>query len=177
MIFAAATAGPKMPNTTPAWNPRAVHHDGGAVLHPGFLLAHELPRLAAARRQRAEQHRREAVERDALGAVDHVGREIVVAESNDPLRKLPAERCHRVLLIRHAEGWSADVLPGRSLARGQARPGVSSTGGRITAGARTPPGSASCSPAGPGGRRTAAATGHLSAIPRGSACARWSPCT
>src|SRR5207244_4374399 len=36
--------------------------------------------------------------------------------------------------LRHAEGWSADVLPGRSLARGQARPGVGSTGGRLPQG-------------------------------------------
>ena len=32
-------------------HPGAVHHDGGAVLHAGFLVADQLHRLAAARRQ------------------------------------------------------------------------------------------------------------------------------
>ena len=48
----------------------------------------------AVRRPRAEEHRREAVERDALGAIDHGGREIFVAQTDDPLRELPAERGH-----------------------------------------------------------------------------------
>jgi len=39
------------------------------------------------------------VERDALGAVDYLGREIVIAQTHDPLRELPAERCHTFLLL------------------------------------------------------------------------------
>ena len=48
---------------------------------------------------RAEEHGGEAVERDALGAIDHLGREIVIAQTHDPLRELPAERCHHGLLL------------------------------------------------------------------------------
>jgi hypothetical protein len=32
---------------------------------------------------------------DALGAIDNRGREILVAETSDPLRELPAERGYR----------------------------------------------------------------------------------
>ena len=57
----------------------AVHHDGGAVVHPDFVVADELHRLLAAGGLRAEEHRRQAVQRDALGAIDHRGGEIVIA--------------------------------------------------------------------------------------------------
>ncbi len=84
---------------TASRHPGAVHHDGGATLHAGLFVADQLHRLAPARRQRAEQHRREPVECDALGAIDHRGRKIVKAKPDDPLRELPAERCHRVRLL------------------------------------------------------------------------------
>ncbi len=45
------------------------------------------------------------MKRDALGAIDHRGREILIAQPYDPLRKLPAERCHTCL------HYAAEVLP------------------------------------------------------------------
>src|SRR5206468_4705481 len=75
----------------------AVHHDRGAVPHTRFVLGDELHRLLAARRQEAEEHGRQPVQREPLGAVDHLGGKILVAETYDPLRELPAERSHAFL--------------------------------------------------------------------------------
>ena len=86
-------------------HPGAVHHDGGAVAHTRFFRGDELHALLASRRLRAEEHGGETVKRDALGAIDHRGREIVIAQPYDPLRKLPAERCHTCLR------YAAEVLP------------------------------------------------------------------
>ena len=52
----------------------------------------ELHRLLAGGDLRAEEHGREAVERDALGAIDHRGRQIFVAQANDPSSKYPCQR-------------------------------------------------------------------------------------
>ena len=51
-----------------------VHHDGGAVAHPCFVFGNEPHGLFAARQLRAEEDGGEAVERDALGTIDHLGR-------------------------------------------------------------------------------------------------------
>ena len=78
-------------------HPGAAHHDGGAVAHAGFFFRDELHGLPAARCLGAEEDRGEAMERHPLGAIDHRGRQILMAQTHDPLRKLPAERCHRFL--------------------------------------------------------------------------------
>ena len=58
---------------------------------PGLFFGDEADRLLAGRRLRAEQHRREAVQRHAFRAIDDRGRKIFVAQPGDPLRELPAE--------------------------------------------------------------------------------------
>jgi hypothetical protein len=45
------------------------------------------------------------VKRDALGTIDYLGREIIIAQPYDPLRKLPTDRCHSCLQ------YDAEILP------------------------------------------------------------------
>jgi hypothetical protein len=59
-------------------HPGAVYHDGGAVAYPVFFVGDELYGLPAIRRLRAEEHRRQTVERDALGTINYCRREIFV---------------------------------------------------------------------------------------------------
>ena len=72
------------------------------MAHTRFIRGDELHGLLAARRLRAEEHGGETVKRDAPGAISHRGREVVIAQPYDPLRKLPAERAILVsaLLLR-----------------------------------------------------------------------------
>jgi len=75
---------------------------------------------------------------NALGAIDHVGRQIVVAKLGDPLRELPAERCHPfVSLVRGrapmcGPGGNSDARP--EAARTLDRPGGSYCSGENAAG-------------------------------------------
>src|SRR5215510_7969671 len=119
-------------------HPRAVHHDGCAVLYAGFFVADQLHRLAAPRSQRAEEHGRQAVERQPLGAIDHFGRQIVIAEPDNPLRELTAERCHRVLLLETSLPFVVRRVVRRDAVPGGRRPRVpaparacGSTGGKL----------------------------------------------
>ena len=72
---------------------RAVDQDGGALPHARVFLDDERHGLPTFRRLGAEERGREPLERQALGAIDHRGREVVVAKPDDPPRELPAERC------------------------------------------------------------------------------------
>ena len=65
---------------------------------PGCLPVWQPDGLPAGLGLGAYEHGREALERDALRAIDHLGREIFMAQTNDPLCELPAQRCHFFLL-------------------------------------------------------------------------------
>src|SRR5881392_1507463 len=45
--------------------------------------------------QRPQQHRREALQRQALGTIDDRRRQVFVPQAGDPLRELAAERRHQ----------------------------------------------------------------------------------
>jgi hypothetical protein len=78
----------------------AIDHDGRAFLDAALLVRDELHGLPSGRRLRADEHGREAVQRDTLGAIDDGRREILVAQRGDPLRELTTQRCQVFLLVR-----------------------------------------------------------------------------
>jgi hypothetical protein len=81
---------------------RARHHDGAAVADAGFLFLDERHRLLCRRRLRSEQCGCQVLQRDPLGTVDNGRGQILVAQTNDPLRELPAERLRPLAAGRRA---------------------------------------------------------------------------
>ena len=75
---------------------RARHHDGAAVPDAGFLFRDERHRLFRGRHLRPEQCGRQVLQREPLGAINDGRGQILVAQTNDPFRELPAERLRRL---------------------------------------------------------------------------------
>ena len=75
---------------------RAIHQEGGAARHTRLFPGDELDGLPARGQLRAEERRREGLKRQPLGAVDHLRRQVLVAQAGHPPRKLAADRRRRV---------------------------------------------------------------------------------
>ena len=73
-------------------HPASVHQDGGAASHALFFAGDERHRLLARGQLRSDERRREVLERQSLDAIDNRGGKILVAQTDDPLRELAAER-------------------------------------------------------------------------------------
>ena len=77
----------------------AAHQYGRSAPHPRFFPADKTDRVATWLGLRADQYRRQALQRDAFRAIDHCQRQVVIRETGHPSCKLAAERYHVCISI------------------------------------------------------------------------------
>jgi hypothetical protein len=75
----------------------AVAQHGGSAAAARLLLLHQRQRLAAGEHVAADQRRDKRFERHALGPVNHLGRQILIAQPGDKGGELAAQRHGGVL--------------------------------------------------------------------------------
>jgi hypothetical protein len=69
----------------------------GRIAVPGLLLLHQRQRLAAGEHVAADQRRGKRLQRHALGPVNHLGRQVLIAQPGDKGGELAAQRHGGVL--------------------------------------------------------------------------------